>query len=774
VKGWWFRLQQTQQFTGRSRGSFYRLNLKTLLVITCLPLLIIGASIYFGISGRIQADLHEIHVNRIHQTVQSMDNQFNYLEMTLSHWAFDPVFGNRLGQLDFVRGYSQIHDLYRTLLVMRGTSPLIDQVELILLRPEPLLFNTERYWALNDSAQEHYEQVAGSSQTMQWIHTENSLNLAHSIPGDSLHTLGLLQVTLNGEQIRQMLQTLDPYSDGLVFLMQQEGDVINSDKASNSLVALEELLRESVLSRNEESGSFIYDWQDSKYSVMYGSLKRLDQTWTYVSAAELTAITGPVIVMSRTIVLLGAAGLLLALLLSWFASNYLYRPIAELRQHMASNREIDKHDGHDELAWIRGQWNEVTLMSDSLQQKLERQRPYLREIFVLQLLQGQLYSLQETEIRRRLENDGLSIGKGKLAVIVVHLAGFGQLSKRFAPGDEGLVSFAAANIVEELVKKRFPHVQLVRIEDFWLGLLIIIPENWENIEAKLELQQLASQLMEEISRHIGFSVTVSLSPIFDQLREAGNRFEETKRAISFRHFGQMNQVIDVERLQQESPDSGVYYPVALEKQLLHTLRTGDADEANDLFADFIDQLSKHDRRERAIREGISYLIGSIQHMMLAAGVDPRQVYGVVGLQEQLETLHSADEVGVWFRDKVVRLFFDHIRSRENDQWSVMVNKTLLRMQESYGDDQLSLESCAEEFGTTSYTLSKVFRQGTGHNFIDYLTTLRMDKAKELLRDTDTKVNDIALQVGYQSSYFHRIFKKHEGVTPSQYRDKHRK
>ncbi|WKL03578.1 helix-turn-helix transcriptional regulator [Paenibacillus amylolyticus] len=71
---------------------------------------------------------------------------------------------------------------------------------------------------------------------------------------------------------------------------------------------------------------------------------------------------------------------------------------------------------------------------------------------------------------------------------------------------------------------------------------------------------------------------------------------------------------------------------------------------------------------------------------------------------------------------------------------------------------------------TPYALSKAFKQVSGINFIDYLTRVRMDAAKQLLRETTMKINDVAAAVGYQHSYFNRIFKKQEGVTPSQYHD----
>jgi YesN/AraC family two-component response regulator len=71
-------------------------------------------------------------------------------------------------------------------------------------------------------------------------------------------------------------------------------------------------------------------------------------------------------------------------------------------------------------------------------------------------------------------------------------------------------------------------------------------------------------------------------------------------------------------------------------------------------------------------------------------------------------------------------------------------------------------------------LSKVFKDITGWNFIDYLTNIRIEKAKDLLMETDMKINCIAEKIGYKHSYFNRLFKKHEGVTPSHFREMNRK
>ena len=69
-------------------------------------------------------------------------------------------------------------------------------------------------------------------------------------------------------------------------------------------------------------------------------------------------------------------------------------------------------------------------------------------------------------------------------------------------------------------------------------------------------------------------------------------------------------------------------------------------------------------------------------------------------------------------------------------------------------------------------LCLLFRQTTGTTINHYLTTIRMEKAKELLMDLSNKLYDVSYAVGYMNpSYFSRQFKKYTGLLPSEYREK---
>ena len=77
-----------------------------------------------------------------------------------------------------------------------------------------------------------------------------------------------------------------------------------------------------------------------------------------------------------------------------------------------------------------------------------------------------------------------------------------------------------------------------------------------------------------------------------------------------------------------------------------------------------------------------------------------------------------------------------------------------------------------EVDISPYYFSKLFKQETGGNFIEYLTEVRLRNARELLKDSGLSIKEICAESGYSDpNYFSRIFKKYEGVTPSEFREK---
>lgn len=110
---------------------------------------------------------------------------------------------------------------------------------------------------------------------------------------------------------------------------------------------------------------------------------------------------------------------------------------------------------------------------------------------------------------------------------------------------------------------------------------------------------------------------------------------------------------------------------------------------------------------------------------------------------------------------------DEITSKNNNQ---MIHKAKEFIQNNFTKDDISLNLVAANVYTSPTHFSAVFSQKTGQTFIKYLTDLRMNKAKELLKCTDMKTSEISYSIGYKDPhYFSYLFKKTQNCTPTQYR-----
>jgi len=99
----------------------------------------------------------------------------------------------------------------------------------------------------------------------------------------------------------------------------------------------------------------------------------------------------------------------------------------------------------------------------------------------------------------------------------------------------------------------------------------------------------------------------------------------------------------------------------------------------------------------------------------------------------------------------------------------LIKEALRYIKENYNQN-INLESVAAYVHLNPQYFSRYFKNKTGTNFIEYLSLLRINKAKDMLINTDKSITEICLSVGYvDSSYFSKVFIKHVGITPIKFR-----
>lgn len=760
--------------SGRRAGTFYRKSFIWFLIAASVPGLIIGGVTYWFAAGSIEKEINELHQNQISERAQQIDDQFSSAELDISHWAFHPRFGPQLKELNFEYHFKDTWEITKILFMLQGSHPLINQVQLYIHGEKTVLFQPE-YYELKDEQQiEGYERILAEGTNIYWTdrlpaaekaasRTYRPLVLVHKIPGDSSSPFGVLVTELKREKVINLLKTMTPYNEGLTMLLDQDGNVLVSDSSEER--KMDEAIRREVLRREEPSGTFLTTQGGITYSVSYGKLTRLSAEWTYISAAPMTAITSPVVAISNTIIIVSASGLLFALLLSWLGSRRVYSPVERLIQLLGGKGEGSQERGMDEFQYLEKQWNQLSAEQMNLRRRLEAQRPHVRAGFLLQLLQGHLSSLSEEDLKERMKLYGWEVDNHQFRILYIQLTGLERLADRFSQGDESLVTFAAANMAEELAAEYFHQFSVMNFHNLTAALLVMSPKGERLSEP---LQALGEQITKAVNANLRMQVTILISSRIDRVRDIPDQFMAVERAMGYRKWVNQNQLIQLDHLPDAWASDEIQYPFALEREIIHAMRAGDKAEANRLVTLFFEEVTANVGTEMLVQQCMFQLFGSIQHAMLQSGVSTCQLFRGENMFALLAQLREPSHMLRWMKEKVIMPFMEEREARANIELRRMVEKTMDYIRANYASD-ISLEMCADFVGTSPYTLSKYFKQMTGINFIDYVTELRIEKAKRLLRETNLKINDIAVEVGYQQRYFNRIFKKQVGLTPGQFR-----
>jgi YesN/AraC family two-component response regulator len=127
-----------------------------------------------------------------------------------------------------------------------------------------------------------------------------------------------------------------------------------------------------------------------------------------------------------------------------------------------------------------------------------------------------------------------------------------------------------------------------------------------------------------------------------------------------------------------------------------------------------------------------------------------------------------DQLKRWLLE-VIKVTFNYIEDKQKNRNVELIDKIKGYIVDNLQED-LSLNQVADVVYLSPRYLSRIFKQETGENFVDFVTKVRMNKAGELLRDSTLNIEQIALHVSYNNpAYFTKKFKEVYGMTPSAYR-----
>lgn len=136
--------------------------------------------------------------------------------------------------------------------------------------------------------------------------------------------------------------------------------------------------------------------------------------------------------------------------------------------------------------------------------------------------------------------------------------------------------------------------------------------------------------------------------------------------------------------------------------------------------------------------------------------------------QQIGEIENVEELCFWLI-KVLDRFIECVSSIGSNEVSGIIKKSISYMEKHYKEN-ISLQDVAKAVYLNSSYFSKLFKEQTGTRFIDYLNKIRVEQSKKYLRQIDMNISEVALNAGFcDQSYYTRVFKSVEGITPGKWR-----
>lgn len=212
------------------------------------------------------------------------------------------------------------------------------------------------------------------------------------------------------------------------------------------------------------------------------------------------------------------------------------------------------------------------------------------------------------------------------------------------------------------------------------------------------------------------------------------------------------------------------YPIDLERQLFDSLDAGDPETCKRVAGEYFDwMLQNYDERNQSVRlKALEFVLFAEHDAYLAGGL----TYHFSDRANYLDVVVKAEsntEIKNWFVEHFESACQNIVNKKSVHENQVVANATSY-INENYAKD-ISLDELSRELNLSPYYLSKLFKEEVGVTFMEYLTNLKIERAKELLSESMLTMKEICVEIGYADpNYFSRIFKKTVGMTPTEFRE----
>jgi AraC-like DNA-binding protein len=563
---------------------------------------------------------------------------------------------------------------------------------------------------------------------------------------------GAIVFYIEESKLNKLLEHISGDQGGWAYIMNAQGGVMASTGKNLPDIPLHEVA--------DKEGHFHKELNGEQMLVAYTVSDY--NGWKYISVMPSEAVLAKVVYIKKSTAYVTSAALLLGLIATVFLSYRQSKPLQELVQSFRQYVTREKRRSESEYEFMKGSLDDLVSRKQHLEQLLDDQLPLLRSSFLYKLLQGEFHSAAEMEAFEAQARQDMQ--HSSYLLLWIRVQGYGGIITADILKELHFNKFVVKNLLEDTLGPK--QWMYDRSEDsivIWYG-----PPTGEEAADRKELAHKLGMVEDLLLRKFSIQITAAVSSRFESLYDSWKAYQQLRQTTD---YGLRSGVVWTEEL---APTGGYYYPMEVEAKLINTVMAGETGELTALLQHIYAENVQNRRLALTVVHQLAFELKGTW-MKLGGQIQVRRSTQQEEWHSRLEQMMNR-EFTEYFEivSESLQFLCEEARQNRNRHNEDALRQMLQFIEQQYSSTELSLASLADHMKLSESYISTFFKQFMNQNFSVYLENKRLDKAGELLLHSGLSIQEIALQVGYNSDRaFRRAFKRVKGVQPTQYRDSFR-
>ncbi len=373
-----------------------------------------------------------------------------------------------------------------------------------------------------------------------------------------------------------------------------------------------------------------------------------------------------------------------------------------------------------------------------------------------------------SELLKEAWEVGLDLAANRYNIVLLQIFSDGEMDSYSEEQN------AAVKEIEEMTERRSG---VLMVELGIEGWAFIIKETGEKEKLEQILSEFLEKLQEIIRGYKGIEYFGGVGRAVGRLGELNRCFEEANRAFSYRYLIRRNQIIYSEEekngtIMDEKLKLSSLNVINMDRKVVERfLKTGLKSEVRHFIDEYFVSVGEGNVQSYLLRQYVTMDIFFATVSMLGQlGYESKDLVDRCGDFQTMTTVFSSVEQTKAYLRGVFEAAIDLREAVSQRKYSSLLKNARVYIEQNFDNEEISLNTVAASVNLSPNHFSTIFNQETGQTFIEFLTHVRMEKAKELLRGTSMRMSEIAYAVGYKDAhYFSYLFKKTQDCTPREFR-----